>query len=613
MSDTATQHNDLRRRMQRALDHMNRGEAVQAEAILTQILAADPDEPDALQLLGLLRRGVARFAEAEELYRRSLALKPDQPQVHHNLANMLIHLGRVDEAIAEQRAAIAFKPNYAEAHLNLGQALQARGDLAEAEASIRAALRIQPNFAFAKQSLAIVLNELNRPKEAEALLRQALPAVARNPRQAAAIEHNLGVSLMLQQRHEEALAQFDSASAKAPDLSVIELKRGNILQQMGHFDEAANAYRRAIARNPIDISSHRELNNLLYRLGRNEDFLRSYDEAFARHPEAGILAFAKAMFLFRLERFDEARDGFERAIAIHPDSASALMGLGLTQARQGEFLSAIRAHESSVALDPGNASAWSNFAETLLRARDPKKALEAADRAIALDPLDQGALANWGLALRALDDTREEDLNDYERLVQVFELPPPDGFSDHASFHAALNSYLDRLHLDQREPFDQSLRGGTQTLDNIFGKGHDLIERLRARIDDAVMTYIARMKQDESHPLLRRRRAGFAYSGSWSSRLRDCGFHTNHVHPKGWISSAYYIALPDAVEDAVQKQGWLQFGEPAFDAGFKQPVRRAIKPVPGTLVLFPSYMWHGTVPFHAQAARTTIAFDAVPR
>jgi hypothetical protein len=42
-------------------------------------------------------------------------------------------------------------------------------------------------------------------------------------------------------------------------------------------------------------------------------------------------------------------------------------------------------------------------------------------------------------------------------------------------------------------------------------------------------------------------------------------------------------------------------------------VRCAIKPIPGTLVLFPSYMWHGTVPFHAPASRTTIAFDAVPK
>jgi hypothetical protein len=169
------------------------------------------------------------------------------------------------------------------------------------------------------------------------------------------------------------------------------------------------------------------------------------------------------------------------------------------------------------------------------------------------------------------------------------------------------------MHTDKREVVTQSLRGGTQTMENLFDRGHDLVERLRARIDEAVTTYISRMKADEAHPLLKRRREGFGYSGSWSSRLHDCGFHTNHFHPKGWISSAYYVALPEVVDSAEGQQGWIKFGEPAFEAGLKTPIRRTIQPHAGRLVLFPSYMWHGTVPFHSQAPRMTIAFDAVPK
>jgi hypothetical protein len=136
---------------------------------------------------------------------------------------------------------------------------------------------------------------------------------------------------------------------------------------------------------------------------------------------------------------------------------------------------------------------------------------------------------------------------------------------------------------------------------------------LRKRIDTAVADYVARMPDDESHPLLSRRRAQFEYAASWSSRLRDCGFHTNHVHPKGWISSAYYVAVPDAADDTVAKEGWIKFGEPNFPCGLRDPIRRTVQPRPGLLVLFPSYMWHGTIPFHSQQARTTIAFDVVPQ
>jgi len=81
----------------------------------------------------------------------------------------------------------------------------------------------------------------------------------------------------------------------------------------------------------------------------------------------------------------------------------------------------------------------------------------------------------------------------------------------------------------------------------------------------------------------------------------------------GWISSCYYVAVPDAVKDESSRQGWIKFGEPSLDVALKNPIRRAIQPAPGRLVLFPSYMWHGTVPFRDKSARTTIAFDVVPQ
>jgi uncharacterized protein (TIGR02466 family) len=312
-------------------------------------------------------------------------------------------------------------------------------------------------------------------------------------------------------------------------------------------------------------------------------------------------------------RFAEANEDFERAACLLPQHVTPLDGMALSLARLGRFDEAIAAHEAALKLEPQNAHAWVNFSETLIRAGDAPKGLSAAERAMAIEPEDQHALAMWGLALRGTGDAREEWLNDYDRLVQVFELDPPEGYADMESFNRDLNAYLNALHRDKREFLDQTLRGGTQTVDQIFDAGHDLVERLRGRVDEAVAAYIARMTDDAGHPLSRRRHPQFRYAGSWSSRLRDCGYHTNHVHPKGWISSAYYIAVPEAAADAGEKQGWIKFGEPAFDARFKEPVRRSVRPVPGTLVLFPSYMWHGTVPFHSAQSRTTIAFDAVPK
>jgi hypothetical protein len=95
-------------------------------------------------------------------------------------------------------------------------------------------------------------------------------------------------------------------------------------------------------------------------------------------------------------------------------------------------------------------------------------------------------------------------------------------------------------------------------------------------------------------------------------RLRTSGFHTNHVHPRGWVSSACYIELPDSMSDGSTQEGILTFGEPGILTAPTLRAEHFIRPRPGMLVLFPSYVWHGTVPFSSDRARLTVAFDAVP-
>jgi hypothetical protein len=80
----------------------------------------------------------------------------------------------------------------------------------------------------------------------------------------------------------------------------------------------------------------------------------------------------------------------------------------------------------------------------------------------------------------------------------------------------------------------------------------------------------------------------------------------NHLHPAGWISSAYYVALPEGAG----QEGWIKFGEPRWPTP-GCTIEKVIQPQVGRLVLFPSYMWHGTIPF-STGERLTAPFDVVP-
>jgi hypothetical protein len=87
-------------------------------------------------------------------------------------------------------------------------------------------------------------------------------------------------------------------------------------------------------------------------------------------------------------------------------------------------------------------------------------------------------------------------------------------------------------------------------------------------------------------------------------RLSDSGHHVAHVHPKGLLSSACYLAVP------YPEPGLLELGRPPLSEGVTLPPLSVITPVPGQLALFPSFMFHGTRPF-SRGERITIAFDMI--
>jgi Flp pilus assembly protein TadD len=428
------------------------------------------------------------------------------------------------------------------------------------------------------------------------------------------VKHNLGLALARTEQPEEALRQMAQARIHREDLPLAERDRATALQRLGRTEEALALYRSAIARNPLDLGAHTELNKLLYREGDDAAFLKSYDEAFAKNRQESQLPFAKGAALLGLHRYEPALEAFAQALHLAPDDPVVLNCYAVTAGALGRAEEAVAMHERSAALSPDGINGNSNFATTLLRVGDPQRALQMLAGNLQRAPLDQNTLALMSVAFRALGDPRDAWLMGYDTLVRVFDLEPPAGYADIASFNRELDAYLNAVHTDKREYPDQTLRGGTQSPGDLFSGryGGGPVAALKTRIDEAVQQYIAALGDDGRHPLLGRKRQDFAYAGSWSSRLHDSGRHTNHIHMRGWISSAYYVAVPDAVDDAEAKRGWIKFGEPNFDARLPDAVKRAVQPKPGRLVLFPSYMWHGTNPFRSTSARTTIAFDVIP-
>jgi hypothetical protein len=223
--------------------------------------------------------------------------------------------------------------------------------------------------------------------------------------------------------------------------------------------------------------------------------------------------------------------------------------------------------------------------------------------------LDQHAIGLAATAWRLSGDPRYEALFDYGALVRGSPIDTPDGWPDLETYLADLAVSLDRLHTLHTHPIGQSVRHGSQTSQSLHHSTDPVVRALFQAIDGPIRRYIQALGSGDD-PVRSRRSNDYGLNGVWSVRLRPGGYHTNHVHPKGWLSSACYIALPAAVQFG--QEGWLKFGEPGFPTQPPLPAEHFVKPEPGLLVLFPSYMWHGTVAFSGDEPRLTVAFGVVP-
>jgi predicted O-linked N-acetylglucosamine transferase (SPINDLY family) len=203
---------------------------------------------------------VGRFAAAEEIYRRILVVEPDQVNALHLLGVAAYQRGDLESAIDHIRRAISLQGTVGAFHNNLGLAFQERGQADEAVACYRRALELNPDSAGAYVNLGNVFKEQDKPNEAVAAYGQALQLQP----DAAEAHNNLGVVFRSLRRMDEALAAYRRALALRPDAAEIHNNLGIAFQDQGEPEAALAAYRRALELRPDYAETHSNLLYLLY-------------------------------------------------------------------------------------------------------------------------------------------------------------------------------------------------------------------------------------------------------------------------------------------------------------------------------------------------------------
>jgi tetratricopeptide (TPR) repeat protein len=460
--------------------------------------------------------------------------------------------GREAEALEALGAARATNPGDPRLWHASGLLQRAQGDLAQAVESCGQAAELWPEDFGVAHLNARVAFEAGVP--ALALYEKAIGIEARDTARLGLIE-----AIQQEQGPAAAAARLDGMLAADPGWLEGHAYRVQLVCTAGETGRITESFDRALRLLPRDVFLWRELVISLIRALRYRDALEAIARARASAGPHPTFDANEAICADELGEHERARQLF--APLAHFDEVDLIVRRARNALRRGQ---------------PGEAAA-------LL---EPKLASAAPEVAPYLS-------AAW----RLCDPERAAWLEGDERLVSVIDLELPGGLAERAR----------ALHTAIAEPLHQSVRGGTQTEGHLLHRIEPELQAARRLLTQAVERHVAQLPPvDPTHPTLKARRdRPVRFSGSWSVRLTGAGHHDPHFHPEGWLSSAFYLAVPEGTKG---EEGWLTLGQPHHDLGLDLPPLRTVEPKPGRLVLFPSTMWHATVPFPA-GERLSIAFD----
>lgn len=588
--------------IERAVEHHMAGRLPEAEGAYLEVLRAEPEHPVALHMLGVIAYQAGKHNDAVELIAKAIAIQPNNAGAHYNLGNARKELGRLEEAADSFRRAIATKPGFAEAHNNLGNVLKDLGRLDEAVASYRNAVAIRPHYAEAHFNLGNALQGLERFEDAVVSYEKAIEF---KPDFAQAY-NNLGSALLSIERRR------DLEKGLRPGYAEANVHLDTTGKELGTLTYAARSFQKALDIDPNSAEAHNNMGNVLKERRWLEDAAECYQKAIAIRPDMAEAHNNLGSTFHDLGRLEEAEQCFRRSLGIEPEAVDTLIELGKVLRDIGF------GHRRKL----GDLLPELNYAAARETRADPRtkqelwdEVLDCADRVLARVPGHTPAL---GLKTTAfVGSGRDEEgrfLSDFERFMQFQIVSVPPGFDDLKSFNEAL---LERLYSDPDQivqAHEQSMSGGKRFYNLQRDGENSPIHHLLKIYDAALERYLDEHPIDPEHPFLAQRPDKW-YKDMFANIWEGQGHVRSHIHPDSWITGCYYAKLPDVIDtENERREAWIEFGRPPdYLANRLDPAFPVYQPKEGLLVIWPSYLYHRTIPFQSSGIRCSIPCDFVPR
>ena len=502
-----------------AASEFQHGQLDQAEQQLRSAIAATPNRPDLLGLLGLVLDAKKEYKDAEPFHERALQLAPRSSGLWNNFGNHCLASGNYTEARRAFIHVLAVEPSHPNANLQLAtialsekkpaQALHYLQDLkasdqkdpavkllrarclhltGKSDSAMSIVDRLEQDPAGDERlafSLGVVLAEWEKYARAEQAFSRALEADPANIE----ILHNLGLAALhaghldrAQRVFEVAVQQNPEDADSALDLGRVYVAKGDTetalpilsrahrlaptradilvylaerYEDAGFFSGAAAAYEQYLKLKPDDPNARRERGFAYCRFGRTKSALPDLEWYAKQHPRDAIGQFE----LGTCEAVDDSTRGLHslnQALLLKPNFIMARQARGLVLSGQGNWSEALPDLKFVVERQPKDSAALLQLGRSYLELGRTSEALHFLRRAQAVAPENRAVLTQLHRALRA------SGLDDEAAAVLAkLKTVPPEARDSKASAHVF--DYLGLDPAEQRERFRRNLANAVAT------------------------------------------------------------------------------------------------------------------------------------------------------
>ena len=345
-----------------------------------------------------------------------------------------------------------------------------------------------------------------------------------------------------------------------------------------------------------------------------------FGQAMQIEPANLDIAVRRADVLAQGERWHESLRLYRLVLEELPDHPEVLAAAGIVAQKAGSLSDATEYYEAAIANAPGQMLVYHNLVAALVELGRLGDALEVCREWLRQKPDDIDGMAFQALLL--VETGRSDEAAtwfDFDRLVHSYKIDTPSAYETLDDFNRALEKEI-LAHPELATPPEgdptwhhPALKIGS----NININDDGAVRELEAVMHDAIERYYDHVGEADGHPFLVHRPEKYRIE-PWAAVLEKEGNQQPHIHMDGYLSGCYYITIPPEVSaeengaDGIVKGGFGIGRPPAEITITAELESRTIKPVEGLMVLFPAYLYHGTIPFKSDQRRICIAFDVVP-